>query len=134
MIVAQNRPAYNRQIGVGAEEIVREERDEIQQFAESRAVDFHWRVLAVKRDAVFVIIDIRRVLKVPLRMVDRDRNDTVILPRGGIQMSSIAFILAAERAFRIRAFLALRAAAIAFGSFSGLERLTVMSKSPNSLG
>ena len=101
MVVAENRAADNRQIGIGAEEIVREQRDEVEQLAESGAVDLHRGMLAVEGDAMLVVINIGRVLQIPLRIVDGNRNGAVILPRRRIQIACIALVFMAERTLRI---------------------------------
>ena len=118
------------QIRIGAQEIMGELFYKIKQFPECCTVNLHRRVLSVKNDAVFIIIYIRRVLKSPLAVVDGQRNDPVVLSGRMVDAAGIAFIFHTELAFRISTCLCFSAAAMAFGSFSGFDRLMVMSMSP----
>ena len=101
MVMGQDRSTDDRQVRVGAQEIMRELAHEIEQLAEGRMVDRHRRMLEVERYAVFIVIAVRAVLKTPFRIVDRDRNDAVILAGRVRQSSGIPLVLRAEEAFRI---------------------------------
>ena len=80
---------------------MREERDEIEQAAEGRAVDFHRTVLGAERDAVLVIVDIGGILQKPVLARERDRDQAVVFARGIIGAAGIALGLAAELALGI---------------------------------
>ena len=62
---ARDRAAHHRQIGVRAEHIGRELIHEITQANESIMANAHRRVFGVEYDAVFVVIQIRRILQKP---------------------------------------------------------------------
>ena len=105
VVVAQDRAADDGQVGVRAEEVVRELPDEVEEFAERRAVDLHGHVFTVQDDAVLVVVDIRRVLEAPVALVDGDGDDAVVLPRRVVHPSGIALVLEAQLALRVRALL-----------------------------
>ena len=86
---------------------MREELHKIEELAEGSLLDLHGCMFAIEDDTVLIEIHVRRILEAPLGIVNRDRNDPVILTGGMVH-----------------------AAAIALGSFSGLERLMVMSRVP----
>ena len=62
MLVSQYGAAHDRQVGVGADEVVRELLDEIKQLAEGAAVYDHRRVALVEEYAVLVVVDVGGVL------------------------------------------------------------------------
>ena len=101
MIVAQDRPAHNRQIGVRPDIVMWELLYKIKQFPEGGLVDLHRHMLAVEQNAVLVVINVGRVLEKPTASVDRQRNQAVILPCRMVDSSGIAFIFLAELAERI---------------------------------
>ena len=101
MVVAQNRAADDGQIRVGAEEIVRELLRKIQQPPERRAGDAHGRVRRVQDDAVLVVIDIRRVLQVPVAAVQLQRDDAVVLPGRVVHAARVALVFRAQGAFGV---------------------------------
>ena len=105
VVVAQDRAADDGQVRVGPEEVVRELSDEVEEFAERRAVDLHGHVFTVQDDAVLVVVDIRRVLEAPVALVDGDGDDAVVLPRRVVHPSGIALVLEAQLALRVRALL-----------------------------
>ena len=77
----------------------------IKKLAKSRSVDCHRRMLGIKNDTVLVIVNIGRILKKPIAIINPQGNDSVILPRGGSERSRISLIFAAESTFRISALL-----------------------------
>ena len=102
MVMCQNRAADNRQIRIGADKIVRELLDKIQQFAERCRFNFHRRVLRIEYNAVLVVIYIWRILHKPAAAVDCHRNHAVILPCRMIHTTGIALIFLAQQALGIR--------------------------------
>ena len=98
VVVGQNRAADNRQVGVGADKVVRKLPHKVEQLAKAGAVDLHRDVLAVEADTVFVVVDIGRILQEPRRAVDGDRHDAVVLAGRVVDPSGIAFILRAQLA------------------------------------
>ena len=56
VVVAQDGAADDGQVGVRAEEVVRELSDELDEFPERGPVDLHGHMLAVQDDAVLVVI------------------------------------------------------------------------------
>ena len=112
--MAQDRPAHDGQVRVGADEVVRELSQEAEELLKGCPVDLHRGVAAVKHDAVFVVVDIRGILEEPVLARNRNRDQPVIGASRVIQP-------VCGRSF---------AAAMARGSFSGLERLMVISSAP----
>ncbi len=101
VVMRQNGAAHDRQVGIGADEIMRELAHKVQQLAEARPVDLHGDVFAVKADAVLVIVHIGGVLQKPRGAVDGDRDDAVVLPRGMVDPARVPFVRGAEQALRI---------------------------------
>ena len=66
----QDRTAHNRQIRVGAQEVVGEQPDEIEQLDKGVLLDLHGNVLSVKHDTVLVIIYVWGILKAPPAVVN----------------------------------------------------------------
>ena len=99
--MAEDRAADDRQIGIRADEVVGEERDEVEQAAEGRAVDLHRAVLGAERDAVLVIVDIGGILQKPVLPRELDRDQTVVFTRRIIGAAGIALRLAVELALGI---------------------------------
>ena len=58
-------------------------------------------MLRVHDDGVFIIIDIRRILKAPRLTVHRDRHDAQILPRRMRDRACVADVLDAEQTFGV---------------------------------
>lgn len=73
----------------------------IKQFNECISLDFHWSMLAVKHNAMLIVIHIRRILVSPRSIIDCDRNNPVVLPCRMINTSCISFIFRAKKTFRI---------------------------------
>ena len=101
MLVCQNAAADDGQVGIRAEEIVRELLDERKQLIKRRAVNDHRRMLGVHHDRVLIVIDIRRILEAPRLAVDRDRHDAEILPCRVRDRARIADVFDAEQALRV---------------------------------
>ena len=73
----------------------------IKQFNECISLDFPWSMLAVKHNAMLIVIHIRRILESPRSIIDCDRNNPVVLPCRMINTSCISFIFRAKKTFRI---------------------------------
>ena len=101
MIVAQYGAAYDREICVGAQEVVGEQPDKVKQLCKCVPVNLHGYVLSVKNDAVLVVVYIGRVLEAPLFPLDRDGDNAVVFPGGMVCPARIPFILHAELALRV---------------------------------
>ena len=97
----KNGSAYDRQVSVRAYEVVRELADKVEQLGEARAVYLHRCMLTVETDAVLVVVNVRRILKEPVRSVDRDRNYPVVLSCRVIDSACVALIFSAQLASRI---------------------------------
>ena len=80
-----------------------EQFDKIKQFDKCISLDLHRCMMAVKYDAVLIVIYIWRILESPRRIIDRDRNDSVVLSCRMIDTSCISFIFRTEKTFRITA-------------------------------
>ena len=96
MLVAQDRAADDGQVGIRADEVVRQHGDEREQLIEGVAPDVHRGVLLVEEDAVLVIIAVRRELHIPEFTVKQDGHHAQVLPRGVIQPAGVALVLGAE--------------------------------------
>ena len=79
------------------------ELDEVKQLHKCGPLDLHRHMLPVEYDTVLIVIYIRRILESPLAVVDRNRNDPVILPCRMVQAARISFILHAQQALGITA-------------------------------
>ena len=109
MFVRQNAAADDGQVGIAAEEVVRELLHKRKQLVKGRTVDDHRRMLGVHDDGVFIIIDIRRILEAPRLAVHGHRHDAQILPRRVRDRPRIADVLHAKKTLRIpRRFFELR--------------------------
>ena len=97
MVVDEDGPADDRQVGVRADEVVRKERDEFEQTRKIPAVDVHGLVRAVQNDAVLVVVDIGRILQRPGLGAERERDEAVVLPRGEAGTAGIALVFGAEQ-------------------------------------
>ena len=62
VIVRENGASHNRQIRIRSHKVMRELMHKVEQLCKSIALYLHRRVLAVKTDAVLVVIDIGRIL------------------------------------------------------------------------
>ena len=101
VVVREDGSADDRQICIRAEEIVREDRHEVQEILEALARDLHWHVLAIQDNAMFIIIRVRGILQEPTVCGEAQRDQAVRLARRMARMAGIAFVLAAEQAFRV---------------------------------
>ena len=70
MVVGQNGTAHDRKIRIGAQEIVGEQLDEIEELYKGRSLDLHGHMLAAENDTVLVIVHIGRILEKPVCLID----------------------------------------------------------------
>ena len=101
MFMRQNRSADNREIRIRSDKVMRELPDKVKQLFKRAAVNLHRHMLRVEHNTVFIIVDIRRVLKAPVPARDPDRNHAVIFPCRMIRSAGISDILIAELTLRI---------------------------------
>ena len=113
MVVTQDRASHDWQIGVGTQEIMRELFDKIKELAESCLIYFHWNMLTVENDAVFVVINVWRILEAPVAAIDCDRNNAVVFASWMVDASCITLVFHAEQTLWIAACLGI------FGSRDG---------------
>ena len=73
----------------------------IQKFSKRCTLNLHWCMTGIEHDAVLVVIHIWRILEIPLTVVDRHRNDSVVLSCRVIYTTRITFIFFAKLAFWI---------------------------------
>ena len=123
MIMAQNRTTDDRQIRIGAQHIMGKLFYKVKQLHKGIVLDFHRRVLAVKHDAVLIIIHIGRILKSPSAAVDRQRNDPVILTCRMIDTTCITLVFHTKQTFRITALLCQPCRRNRFGVFFRLGQI-----------
>ena len=103
VVVGEDRASHDRQVGIGAHEVVRKGRDEIEQTAHVLAVDVHGAMLGAYADAVLLEIGIGAVLQAPGLPAQLDGDQAQVLTggmasrdRGGA--ARIALVLEAELA------------------------------------
>ena len=84
---------------------MREQFDEIKQLDKGVLLNLHRNMLAVKHNAVFVIVNVRGVLKAPSTVVNFQTNDPVVVPGGMIRSPGIALVLHTELTLGITALL-----------------------------
>ena len=104
VIVRQNRAAHDGQVGVRADEVMREQVHKIEQAGQALAVDVHRAMLGAHGNAVLVKVRVRAVLEAPALAVELDGDDAQILA-GGVSAavgcggaSGIALVFDAELA------------------------------------
>ena len=78
---------------------MRKQLDKVKQLHKGRALDLHRVMLEIEHDAVLIVIHIWRVLESPLRLIDRQRNDAVVLARRVVDASRIAIFSLQSRHF-----------------------------------
>ena len=105
MVMAQDRTANDRKVCIGTKEIMREKFHKIKQLDKRISLDLHRCMLAVEHDAVLIVIHIWRILESPRCIVDRDRNDPVVLSCRMVYTACISLIFRTQKAFRITACL-----------------------------
>ena len=101
MLVIENRAAHDREVAVAADEIMREEIDEIEKASESPRGYFHRHVLLVKEDAVLVIVNIRGILEIPSATGESKWDRADVLARWMMIIALESEVLFAKNAFRI---------------------------------
>ncbi len=91
-------------------------------------------MLCVKYYAMLIIINIRRILEAPIRIIYLDGYYTVILACRKIYSAGIALALAAKHTFRISRLRCVFWQPLSlWGPFPGFERFIVISRSPYSV-
>ena len=93
--------AYNRQISIRTDYIMRKLWNKIKQFSECRIIDYHWCMLTVKYNTMFIVINIWRILHKPVISINGERNNSVIISCRMIYPSGISFIFLTKQTFRI---------------------------------
>ena len=105
VLVGQDGAADDRQVRVGADGVVREHLHELQQPPEGQPFDLHGLVLTGQDYTVLVVVDIGRILHVPLLTAQHHRDLAQILTRRVVEASRVALVLVAQKAFRVGALL-----------------------------
>ena len=82
VVVRQNRAAHDGQVGVGANKVVREQVDKVEQAGQPLAVDVHRTMLGAHGNAVLVKVRVRAVLEAPALAVELDRDNSQVLTGG----------------------------------------------------
>ena len=103
MVVREDRAPDDGKIGVRADEIVRETRNEAEQFRKGRTVDLHRLVFFRERDAMLVVVDVGRILQIPAASVHVERDLAQVLSCGLGFVAGVALVFVAEQALRIAA-------------------------------
>ena len=104
--MCEDGATHDRKVCIGPDEIVRELSDEIKQLQKRRLINLHRRVRRVQHDAVLVVVHVWRILA-PLRALNLDRDDTMILTRRIVHTTTVALALMTELALRITRLLRL---------------------------
>ena len=82
VVVRQNRAAHDGQVGVGANKVVREQVDKVEQAGQPLAVDVHRTMLGAHGNAVLVKVRVRAVLEAPALAVELNGDNAQILAGG----------------------------------------------------
>ena len=82
VVVRQDRAAHDGQVGVRADEVVREQVHKIEQAGQTLAVDVHRTMLGAHSNAVLVKVRVRAVLEAPALAVELDRDNSQVLTGG----------------------------------------------------
>ncbi len=98
VLMSQDGASDNGQVGVGSDRVVGELLHKLEESDKGIALDLHGPVLSGQNDAVLIVIDIGRILHVPLLSREGQRDQADILAGRMVQPSGIAHILAAEQA------------------------------------
>ena len=105
--MCEDGATHDRKVRIGPDKIVRELCDEIKQLQKRRLIDLHRRMRRVQHDAVLVVVHVWRILEAPLRTLNLDRDDTMILTRRIVHTTTVALALMTELALRIARLLRL---------------------------
>ena len=70
MVMRQNGTAHDGKVCIGAQEVMREELNEIKKLYKGCSLDLHRYMLAAENDTVLIIIYIRRILEEPVCLID----------------------------------------------------------------
>ena len=105
--MAEDRAAHDGEVGIGADEVMREEVHEVQQAAKRRAVHMHRSMLCAHGDAVLLEVCVRAVLEAPLLATQLDGDDAEVLTSRMATGQSgrparVSLVLNAQLAGRIR--------------------------------
>ena len=107
VVVRQDRAAHHRQVGVGANEVLRQQVHKVEQARDGLAVDVHVAVMHAHRDAVLVEVGVGAVLQAPALAAELDGHDAQVLARrvraarGLGRATRVALVLDAELAGRV---------------------------------
>ena len=107
VVVREDRATHDRQVGVGPDEVVRQQVDEVEQAAQRLLVDVHRAMVGAHRDAVLVEVGVGAVLQAPALAVELDRDDAQVLAgrvlAAGHRRAApgVALVLDAELARRV---------------------------------
>ena len=101
MVMAENGSAYDRQVCIGAQEVMWKCLYKIKQFHKGRTLDLHRCMLTVENDAVLIVIHVWRILESPSAAIHSQRDDTVVLSGRMIGASCISLIFYAKQALGI---------------------------------
>ena len=82
VVVRQNRAAHDRQVGVGADEVMREQVHKVEQAGQALAVDVHRTMLGAHGNAMLVKVRVRAVLETPALAVELDGDNAQVLASG----------------------------------------------------
>ena len=82
VVVRQDRAAHDGQVGVGADEVMREQVHKVEQAGQALAVDVHRTMLGAHGNAVLVKVRVRAVLEAPALAVELDGDNAQILAGG----------------------------------------------------
>ncbi len=107
VVVREDGAAHDGEVGVGADEVVGEQVDEVEQAAKRLLVDVHRAVVRAHRDAVLVEVGVGGVLEAPALAVKLHGDDAQVLAGGVLAAGrrraapGVALVLDAELAGRV---------------------------------
>ena len=103
--MAENGTTHNGQVRIGPHKIMGELPHKIQQVRHGFTADLHGRMAGIEQNAVFIIIHIGGILQKPVFAQQRNRDQAMVTPGRLGNRTDKAFVLPAQRAFRITAAL-----------------------------
>ena len=80
VIVREDRSTHNGQVGIGANEVVRESVHKVEEINERLVINVHWNVIRVHSNAMLVEVRVWTVLESPTMLIELNGDDAQVLP------------------------------------------------------
>src|SRR5574344_932970 len=101
MLVVEDAAPDDRKIAIASDEEMRELIDESEEFTEDPRADLHRDVLLIEANEVMGIVDVRRILEIPLLVIEGEGDETDVLPRRLALIAGKAEVFVAKKALRV---------------------------------